>query len=119
MFAQNKTEGVFTPDNLMAGSEDNVFVVKRTIASGQNLKRGAVIGKITASGKFILSASAADDGSQVPDAVLMQDVDATGGDKEGLIYLRADLNASALTLGAGHTVTSIFDDLRAKSIFIL
>ncbi|QZA80242.1 head decoration protein [Deefgea piscis] len=119
MFAQNKTEGVFTPDNLMAGSEDDVVVVKRTIASGQNLKRGAVIGKITASGKFMLSASASSDGSQVPDAILQQDVDASGGDKEALIYLRGDFNASALTLGVGHSVASIFDGLRAKSIFIL
>ena len=45
-----------------------------TVASGNNLKRGALVGKITASKKVVLSLSAASDGSEKPYGVLMEDV---------------------------------------------
>jgi hypothetical protein len=90
-----------------------------TIVSGQNLARGALLGKITASGKYTLSASAAVDGSQVPDLVLAEDCDATSGDKTGIAYSRGDFNESALVLGAGHTADSTREGLRAKGITLL
>ncbi len=72
-----------------------------------------------ASGEYKLSASAANDGSQTPDLILAEDVDATTGDKLGLAYSRGDFNANAITLGAGHTVASITEGLRAKGIALL
>lgn len=72
-----------------------------------------------ANGEYKLSASAANDGSQTPDLILAEDVDATAGDKPGLAYSRGDFNANAITLDAGHTVASITEGLRAKGIALL
>lgn len=71
------------------------------------------------SGKYKLSAAAATDGSQTPDLISGEDVDASQADKTGLAYARGDFNANALTLGAGHTVASITEGLRAKGITLL
>lgn len=109
----------YAPDRLIAGNAHLLVGRNVTIKSGQNLKRGAVIGKVTADGKYILSLAAAVDGSQTPDLVLADDVDATAGDVVGGAYARGDFNANALTLGTGHTVASIAEGLRAKGITIL
>lgn len=88
------------------------------IKSGQNLPRGAVIGKDGAS-KYLLSLAAANDGSQVPDLILAEACDASLGDEEALAYSRGDFADIALTIGAGHSVASITEALRAKGITII
>lgn len=113
------TEGSYTPVALVAGNAHLLVPRKVTIASGASLAAGAVLGKITASGKYKLSASAASDGSQTPDLILAEAVDASAADASGLAYARGDFAASALTLGAGHTVASITEGLRAKGITLL
>lgn len=105
-------------DNLLAGNPHLLIGRKVTIPAGQALKRGAVLGKITASGKYLLSLSASSDGSQTPDLILAEDCDASAADKEALAYARGDFNASGLILGASHTVDSIREGLRAKGIAI-
>ncbi len=87
-----------------------------TLISGQNLTRGAVLGKITASSKYNLSLSAAGDGSQTPDLILAEDTDASGGDKVTIAYEAGSFNTNALTLGSAHTLASIQEGLRAKGI---
>lgn len=72
-----------------------------------------------ASGEYKLSTSGASDGSQTPDLILAEDVDASAADKFALAYSRGDFNANAITLGAGHTVASITEGLRAKGIALL
>jgi hypothetical protein len=74
---------------------------------------------VTGTSKYKLSAAAALDGSQVPDAILAEDCDATAADKEALVYVRGDFNANSLTLGAGQTVAGITDTLRGKGITVL
>jgi hypothetical protein len=108
----------YTPDRLIAG-DTQLVPRKVTILSGQNLVRGAVIGKITASGKYILSLSAASDGSQTPDLILAEDCNATGGDKVGLAYATGEFNESALTIGTAHTADSIREGLRVKGIHLI
>ena len=44
---------------------------------------------------------------------------AMGGDTTAMAYARGDFNASALTLGASHTIASIQEGLRAKGITLL
>jgi hypothetical protein len=108
----------FTPSNLLLPDFQPVSR-QVTILSGQNVARGAVLGKITASGKYILSLSAAVDGSQTPDAILAEDCDATGGDKVTVAYFAGGFNTNALVLGAGHTVASITEGLRAKDVHLI
>lgn len=117
--AEFRTEGTYAPDKLIAGNAHLLVGRKVTIVSGQNLTRGAVLGKITASGKYNLSLSGASDGSQTPDLILAENCDATSADKVALAYARGDFNANALTLGTGHTVASITEGLRAKGITLI
>ena len=50
-------------------------------AAGNNLKSGAVLGKITASGKYTLLAPTASDGSQTAAAILCWNTDASAAGK--------------------------------------
>lgn len=114
------TKDAFAPDNLVAGNHDLLISRKVTIPTGQtNLKRGALLGKITASGKYVLSLSASADGSQTPDAVLAYDVGTTTADTEALIYVRGDFQAGAITYGTAHTAASVREGLRAKGINLI
>ncbi|SMF48021.1 Bacteriophage lambda head decoration protein D [Azospirillum oryzae] len=116
-FQPGVTSDVFTPDQLIAGRFPLVTDTV-TLVSGQNLARGAVLGKITASGKYTLSLSASSDGSQVPSAILADAVDASGGDKLAGVYLAGEFNTNALTIGTGHTAASIKDTLRDAGIYL-
>ena len=89
-----------------------------TILSGQNLARGALLGKITASSKFTLSAAASADGSETPAVILAEDCDASAGDKKAVVYLSGDYNSNAVTFGAGHTADSVKDGLRDRNIYL-
>lgn len=118
-YASFATEGTYTPDALIAGNHELLVGRKVTILIGQVITRGTVLGKITATGKYIKSLSAAADGSQVPDLILAEDVDATAADSAVLAYARGDFTTNALTIGAGHTAASITEGLRAKGITLL
>lgn len=74
-----------------------------TLISGQNLKCGAVLGQITASGKYTLHAAAAVDGSQNARAVLLFDTDASGGDTKAVVLARgpAVVSDAALIFAGG------------------
>lgn len=107
----------YTPDRLHAG-DFPIRTLDVTIASGQNLTRGALLGKITASGKYVLSLAAAADGSEVPSAILAEDVDASAGDKQGIVYVSGDFNENAITYGTGHTADSVRAGLRDLNIYL-
>lgn len=96
----------YAPNDLLVS---DVPVVTRniTLASGQNQPRGAVLGKITASDKYILSLAAAADGSEVPALVLAHDCNASGGDTVCAAYAAAAFDSTKLTFGAGHTAATV------------
>nr|VFK12791.1 MAG: Bacteriophage lambda head decoration protein D [Candidatus Kentron sp. LFY] len=107
----------YTPDSLIAG--DHPIVTQSvTVATGQNLKRGTLLGKVSASGKVVLSEAAANDGSQTPYAVLSEDTDATDGDKTTIAYLSGEFDEDSITFGIGHTADSARDALRAINIYL-
>jgi len=108
----------YTPKEIIAG--DFPLVTRSGIlAAGQNLKRGAVLGRITASGKLVLSASASSDGSQGVFAILADDeADATAEDVGVTVYITGQFNSPNLTFGTGHTAASTRDTLRTLSIHI-
>lgn len=118
MTAQGFTShGSYAPDNLIGGEFPRV-ARKVTILSGSNLAQGSLLGKITASGKYILSLSAAEDGSQAPDAILAEPANATSGDVQAIAYFSGEFNELAVTFGTGHTANSVREALRDKSIFL-
>lgn len=62
-----------------------------TLKAGTSYPLGAVLGKITASGKYRLSPAAAvtgDEGAEAATAVLLEAVDAAAADRTGLILAR-------------------------------
>ena len=108
----------FTPDNLIAGTTQLV-TDSVTIASSIALSRGAVLGIDTASGKYLLSANAAADGTEVATAILAEDVDASGGDVlNAVIYIKGEFNENELSFGTASTVATTKADLRKVGIFI-
>lgn len=109
---------IYAPDNLFAGHVMPKVTDTGTIAAGQKLIRGAVLGRVTADGKLKLLDKAATDGSQNVYAILAEDVDATAGDKVAPIFLTGEFNENALTLAAGTTVGDIKAAARAIGIFI-
>jgi len=117
MSIASRDESTFTPDRLVVC--DEVLSDQITLLSGQNLARGAVVGKITASGKYKLSLSASTDGSEVPSRILAHDTDASGGDTLTPAYYNGDFDANAVILGTGHTVASVFEGLRSKGINLI
>lgn len=112
-----QTDGTFSPDALIIGGQ--VHARKVTISAGADLARGAVLGRITASGEYTLSIAAATDGSQVPVAILATAAAAASADAEALIYESGDFNAAALIFGAGHTAASTRATLRDGGIFLV
>lgn len=78
-----------------------------TIGSGTNLTAGAVLGRITASGNYIRSASGASDGSQTPVAILLTDAAAASTAQPAIILLSGEVDAAKLNFGAGHTAASV------------
>jgi hypothetical protein len=78
------TEGQFLKYEEEQGySRDDVIV-----ASGQNIAVGEVVGRVTASGKIAAFDPAANDGTQNAIGVSLSAVDATAGDKPGVIVAR-------------------------------
>ncbi|UNV89524.1 MULTISPECIES: head decoration protein [unclassified Comamonas] len=82
-----------------------------TIAQGQNLLPGAVLGKVTATGKYVAvdpgngsGEGGTPDGSQTAVAVLFAAVHTTAAEKPGVITARdAEVAAHALAWPAGTT----------------
>lgn len=70
--------------------------------SAQTLKVGAVLGKVTATGKYKLALSAASDGSQTPAAILIMDVLGNSGD----IALAATTDTKAIALVRGPAIVA-------------
>ena len=113
------TSTAYAPDRLVAGNSQLLKSEPITLISGQNLVRGSVLGKITASGKYNLSLSAAGDGSETPDLILAEDTDASAGDKVTVAYSRGDFDENALNIGTGHTADSIREGLRVKGVALI
>lgn len=65
-----------------------------TVPSGTSLARNVVLGKITASGKYVGWAPGASDGSEVVAGMLVDAVDASAADKPGVRLARHAIVAS-------------------------
>jgi Bacteriophage lambda head decoration protein D len=108
-------------DQLLAHDSDSIRSIKVTLTSGQNLKRGTLVGEVTGSpAKYIASLKGASDGSQGPGflAIVAQDCDATSADKQCLVYTQGTFNGHKVILGAGWTVANAYETLRTLGIIL-
>lgn len=75
-------------------SRDNVTVT----VDGADIKSGTVMGKITASGKYVPYSNAASNGSEVAAGILYQHIDSTTGDVQAVIFnADCEVNRKELT----------------------
>ena len=98
----------YTPDNLMDPTFPHISG-QETILTGNNLTRGTVLGKVTASGKCVAVDDSNSDGSQTAYAILAEDTDATSADKTAPVFLVGHFNENELTFGDDDDI----DDHRA------
>ena len=75
-----------------------------TLLAGTPYPVGAVLGRITASGKYKLATSGGSDGAQTASAVLLYAVDATLADAVGIVVARGPSIVSRAGLAYGATV---------------
>ncbi|MEN8983202.1 MAG: head decoration protein [Planktotalea arctica] len=75
-----------------------------TLLSGAAYPVGAVLGRITASGKYKLATAAGSDGAQTAAAVLLYAIDATGADATGISITRGPAIVSKAALVFDATV---------------
>lgn len=108
---------IYVPDQLIAGPFQPV-THNITVLSGQGvLKRGTVVGRVTASGKYIKSLAGASDGSQTNIAILADDVDATSADALGGAYIAGEFNSNAVIFDSSWTVAALHQAGRTLSMF--
>jgi len=129
--------GETNPKFLHAG-DFPVITRNITIKAGQDLPYGAVVGRVTADGKYVLCSKtstaaatpnapnpqpvAVNDGSQEPQGILTENVDASKADQQAVIYITGQFNTNYMSAGEGYEAsnvltTEICDKLRSLSIF--
>ncbi|EFK1517675.1 MULTISPECIES: head decoration protein [Enterobacteriaceae] len=120
-FGQNPFEpgmksSLFVPDQLVAGTLQ--LVTDSGIITGGAFKRGTVLGLVSASGKYTQCVKTAEDGSQAPVAILVDDVDASSSDQTGGLYLMGEFNQNRVTIDASWTIAEMKAALRLLAIFL-
>ena len=91
------TEGRYAGEFIVSEGNGKISRETITVLSGQNRQAGAVLGEVTASGKYKALDPAAVDGSQTAAGVLYDAVDASAADAEGVAVVRlAEVNAPEL-----------------------
>lgn len=113
-------EGATLP-NATTGTAYNQQGVRFTVtAGGTAFVAGDKfnLNSLDATGQYITCVKTANDGSQVPTAILVDDADATGGPVAAGAYLTGEFNHRAIIFDASWTLAEIRDALRARSIFV-
>jgi len=102
------TEGVYAGEFLISEGEGSISRDAIVIASGEGeLSAGAVLGKITASGKYAAYDNSASDGTQVAVGVLYSGVDATDDDVKAVAITRlAEVKTSLLVYQSSQDSTA-------------
>jgi hypothetical protein len=110
-----------TFDNLFVGDQhtEEIQVKSVNLQGGQGvLKRGTVVGIITASGLAVKVDSSKADGSQLADSILTDDVDTTAGNTVTTAYASGTFNRNALIFGGTDTADKHEAKLREVGIFM-
>ncbi|EJD6038279.1 head decoration protein [Morganella morganii] len=116
-FRPGVTHSVFNPDQLISGP---LQVVTDTgiIAKAGILKRGTILGMVTASGEYVISKKDAADGSEKPSAILVDDVDTTTDAVDGGLYLMGEFNQNRIIFDDTWTAADLKAAMRPFSIFL-
>jgi|GEM_PF-2444400 len=115
-------------DELFAGlNRDEIKTFPVTVASGQNLKRGALVkmvnGKVTAVDSDSVTTGEGDDAVTTTTysdvfGIMTDDVNASAGDADGVVYVTGDFNKDAIVLAEGLSVSNFIKQARDVGIFL-
>ena len=90
-------EGRYAGEFLVSEGNGRISRETITVLSGETLQAAAVLGEVTASGKYKALDPAAVDGSEAAAGILYDAVDASAADAEGVAIVRlAEVNAAEL-----------------------
>lgn len=108
------TEGQHAGEFIVSEANNTRSRNRVTLVSGENLSAGAVLGKITASGKYAEYNPGNADGSETAVGVLFDNTDASAADESCVALLRdAEVNSAELQWFAGATAGQITTGLAA------
>ena len=85
---RGSTEGVYPAEFIISEAQGTRSRDVGTLASGNNLVAGAVLGIVTASGKYAEHDPAQTDGTEDAVAVLYADIDASAADADCVVVSR-------------------------------
>lgn len=111
------SEQTFQPDTLVVGGLEDYGT--GTLASGQNLTRGAILGRTTSGGHLRLCVKTAEDGSEVPVGALAHDTNATSGALPCQIVRGGHLNENAVNFHESWTVAALNADFDRTPLLIV
>lgn len=86
----------YTPEQVVVGGSD-VITKPDTIAMAGVIPALSVMGRVTASGELVVCNSGAVDGSEVPVAILVSEVDTTSAAQTAPVYVAGEFNVDALS----------------------
>ena len=104
----------FTPGDLVLDGPLRTRIV--TIKSGADVARGSVLGRITASDKYILSDDGASDGSEDPALIALHDIEASGADAQAEVMAMGTVDGAKLVLDGTHTAATVEAAFRVAGI---
>ncbi|MBQ0955982.1 head decoration protein [Serratia symbiotica] len=116
-FAPGMKSSLFVPDQLVSGPLQLV-TDSVTIGVSGALKRGTILGMITATGAYIPSKKDATDGSEKPSAILVDNVDTTTTAQTGGVYLMGEFNQHRLIFDKTWTIAELKAQFRPLAIFL-
>ncbi len=97
------TENNRAGDFLLSEANGTYSRENEILATGNDLQAGAVLGQITASGKFTVLAPAAEDGSEDAAGILLATTNATADTAVVVVVRDAEVKADQLVWPAGIT----------------
>lgn len=120
--ATSYTEGKHAGEFLVSEANGTRSRSTITVASGQTLVAGAVLGKVTATGEYKAYDNATNTGIETAVAVLWDAVDASAASTVGVAIVRqAEVNQSELTFATTQTAadkTAAYTDLASAGIIV-
>lgn len=107
----------FSYENLLGGSQAPIVNVAATLKTGDNLPRGAIVGRVTSTGKWNeAELSALADYDQL--GILAVATDASLADALTSVYVRGEFTEAGVTYYYGNTAADWREALAEHGIFL-
>lgn len=119
----SQSSDAYAPENLVHGNAHLLLSEQVTLAAGQTLTAGAILGKgggkhYLASDNDLAGAPIAD-GRNAPLGILAHDVDASAADQPALMYTRGDFIESTCAADDSLDAATVKAALKALNIYLI